>query len=128
MAGIIKKLLQTDTTPSAVKATTAPSENSRLSKSGADLRRMLKRPVVTEKSVAAGVQNTYVFEVVSTANKITIARAVAAVYGIKPVAVRTLPVHSRRRVRGRIIGRTGAWKKAMVTLPKGKSITMVEGV
>lgn len=132
MASIIKKLLQTDEAPvvekkktTAAKASTTPSVQSA---AGPDLRRVLKRPLVTEKSVAAGAMQTYVFAALPSANKITIARAVQAAYGIKPISVRTLPIRSRGRVRGRISGRTSAFKKAIVTLPKGKTITVVEGV
>ena len=84
------------------------------------------RPVVTEKSTAANSLNQYVFSVVREANKIAIAKAVEKQFGVKPVSVNVSWVRTKKRTRGRIIGKTKAWKKAVVTLPAGKTIAAAE--
>lgn len=69
-----------------------------------------------------------VFDVDSKANKTQIAQAVEAIYKdkkVKVIKVNTINVGSKqRRVRG-FIGKTAAFKKAVVTLRPGDSI---EGV
>ena len=90
------------------------------------VRSVIKKPVVTEKSSLLNSQNQYVFAVAQSANKLQVSRAVEQVYGVKPVAVRVITVSGKTRVRGRIYGRTPDWKKAIVTLPAGKSIRVSE--
>lgn len=91
-------------------------------------REILVRPVISEKSALASTQSKYVFEVSKNANKFMVANAVAEKYGVRPVAVRVSTVPSKTRYRKNIAGKIGAWKKATVTLPAGKSITVVEGL
>lgn len=90
--------------------------------------RVLVRPVISEKSSNAAADSKYVFEVVSDANKFMIADAVEKTYGVRPETVRVVSMPAKHRFRRRIKGTVGSWKKAVVTLPKGKSITIVEGV
>jgi len=96
-------------------------------KKGQPIFGVLLRPIVTERTSALNALNQYVFEVASSANKITVAKAVFFRYGIKPVRVNisNYPGHSVRY--GRNIGRTKSWKKAIITLPEGKSINIYEG-
>ena len=90
--------------------------------------RVIVRPLITEKATQLGKDNQYAFVVAPDANKIMVARAVAAIYGVKPSAVRMMRVSGKRKHTGKITGRRKDWKKAMVTLPKGKSIQIYEGV
>lgn len=87
---------------------------------------VLLRPIVTERTSLLNALNQYVFEVAESANKITVAKAVLSRYGIKPVKVNicNYPGHSIRY--GRNSGRTKSWKKAIITLPEGKSINVYE--
>ena len=93
-----------------------------------DVKHMLLHPVVSEKASFLHTKNQYIFAVQSETNKILIAKAVEAVYGIKPTAVRISWVRGKTRVRGKRRGRTANWKKAVVTLPAGKTIAVSEGV
>jgi len=86
------------------------------------------RPLVTEKSAILASQNTYSFVVEKNANSIQVASAIEKMYGIKPVRVSTQNLRGKRVARGKIAGCRSAWKKAFVTLPKGKSINIYEGV
>jgi len=90
--------------------------------------RILVKPLVTEKATDLGSQNKYIFAVTAQANKIEITKAINEVYGIKPVAVNIIKMKGKRIRYGRISGRTKNWKKAIVTLPEGKSIKIYEGV
>lgn len=92
------------------------------------LARILVRPLVTEKAATLTSSGQYVFEVDLKANRHQVAAAVFAVYGIKPVKVGILNMR-REPVRfGRGRGMRKAWKKAIVRLPKGKTISVHEGV
>lgn len=78
---------------------------------------VIKRPIVTEKSVAATTLNKYTFEVLPTATKIEIAQAIEAAYpGRKVTKVTTIykPSHAKRV--GYNYGRTQSGKKAVVTI------------
>lgn len=90
--------------------------------------RVLVRPLLSEKSVRHEAMGTYTFVVVKTATKPAIKAAVEKVYGIRPVNVRIAHVDGKDVRFGNTMGRRNEWKKAMVTLPKGKSISIHEGV
>jgi large subunit ribosomal protein L23 len=89
------------------------------------------RPVVSEKSTVLGDQGKYVFEVAPTANKIQIKQAIEAAFANKRVqvsAVNILHVPGKVRRRGRSVGMTRSWKKAVVTLREGQRLDLFEGV
>ena len=46
-------------------------------------------------------------------------------FGVKVLGVNTLRVPSKFRRRGRTVGKTQAWKKAMVTLQEGNTIEVL---
>lgn len=111
----------------ALNASTAKTSK-KIDAKKSSARAIIRRPVITEKSALLGSQNQYVFAVEKTANKIQIAKAVEAEYGVRPTIVRVMSMPTKARVRGKIHGRVAAWKKAVVTLPAGKSINVSEGV
>lgn len=83
---------------------------------------IIKRPVITEQSMAETEFKKYTFEVAKDANKVEIRQAVEAIFNVKVVKVNTLNVKSKpKRVRYQE-GRTRTWKKAMVTLAEGETI------
>jgi large subunit ribosomal protein L23 len=89
------------------------------------------RPVVSEKSTLLGDQGKYVFEVAPEANKIQIKRAVEEAFANKKVqvdSVNIVHVSGKERRRGRSIGYTRSWKKAIVTLRAGQRLDLFEGV
>jgi large subunit ribosomal protein L23 len=89
------------------------------------------RPVVSEKSTVLGDQGKYVFEVAPTANKIDIKRAVEQAFANKKVqvsSVNIVHVSGKVRRRGRSVGMTRSWKKAIVTLRAGQRLDLFEGV
>lgn len=89
---------------------------------------ILVKPIITERSGDLGVQNKYVFEVAEKANKVEVSKAVKEVYGIRPVKVNIIKMKGKRVRFGRTFGKRKDWKKAIVTLPQGKTINVYEGV
>lgn len=83
---------------------------------------ILLRPHTSEKAVSSQAQNQYTFEVAPSTSKIEVARAVRDLYGIKPLKVAVLNVSGKRIRFGRTAGETKSWKKAVITLPPGKTI------
>jgi large subunit ribosomal protein L23 len=93
---------------------------------------ILKRPIVTEKMTTLQEKGQYAFEVVSSANKVSIARAVEKKFSVTVVRVRTArhkgKAKSQMTRRGRFAGRTSSWKKAIVTLKQGDKIEFFQNV
>ena len=78
---------------------------------------VIKRPIITEKSMAATTLNQYTFEVVSDATKVEIQQAVELAFpGRKVSKVRTVYMPSHAKRVGRYVGRTQSSKKAIVTI------------
>jgi large subunit ribosomal protein L23 len=89
------------------------------------------RPVVSEKSTVLGEEGKYIFEVAPDANKIQIKAAVEEAFSNKKIqvaAVNILHVPGKVRRRGRSVGKTRSWKKAIVTLRAGQRLDLFEGV
>lgn len=75
------------------------------------------RPLVTEQGMHfANAKNAYTFEVHKKANKVQIRNAVQRLYNVKVTDVRTANVKGKPRRRGRTMGTTKSWKKAVVVL------------
>jgi large subunit ribosomal protein L23 len=90
--------------------------------------KIIKRPLLTEKSNRLLEQNKYVFEVAKEANKFQIKQAIEKIFGVNVVKVNTLNQRGKpRRIRFQI-GKRPDWKKAIVTIEKGQSIPIFEGV
>ena len=89
-----------------------------------DLSQVFITPVITEKAYAAQEQGKYAFKVNKNTNKIQVKEAFIKFYGIKPVNVNiiTTKTKSRSAGRGRDIQKRTSDKRAIITLPKGKTI------
>ena len=89
-----------------------------------DPREVIIRPIISERTYTRMENNVYTFEVAKSANKIEIAQAVEAIFGVKVVKVNTSNVKAKpKRVRYQL-GKTRTWKKAMVTVAEGDSIAI----
>jgi large subunit ribosomal protein L23 len=53
---------------------------------------------------------------------------VEALFGVHVVDVRTVSVKSKPKRRGAVVGRTRAWKKAIVRVRPGESIPIFQGL
>ena len=90
--------------------------------------RVLVKPMITEKATNLGSTNQYVFMVDIDTNKIEVGKAIQEIYGVKPVSVNIIKVKGKKVNRGRIVGKRKDFKKAVVTLKKGDTISVYEGV
>ncbi len=85
---------------------------------------LIHRPIVTEKATLLLENNQYTFEVSPKATKPEIRAAVESLFDVKVVAVKTQnPPRKTRRV-GKFMGHRPLYKRAIVTLAAGDSITL----
>ena len=94
---------------------------------------IILKPIVTEKMTTAGEKlNRYGFEVVRTANKVEIKKAVEELYNVQVLDVNTLIVAPKTKQRytksGLIRGAKAAYKKAIVTLKEGETIDFYSNI
>ena len=91
---------------------------------------LIRRPLITEKATRMkDASGTICFEVAPEANKIEVARAITALFGVKVADVRIANRRGKMKRVGRFAGRRRDWKKAYVRLAPGeKSIEFFEGV
>ncbi|NEP56154.1 MAG: 50S ribosomal protein L23 [Symploca sp. SIO2G7] len=93
-----------------------------------DLADLVLRPIVTEKATILLEQNKYVFEVIPKATKPEIKAAIESLFEVKVVSVNTLRLPRKKRRVGRFIGYKPQYKRAVVTLADGDSITLFPDV
>ena len=94
-----------------------------------DPRQIVKWHLLTERTTRLKSDNNeYVFEVDRKATKYTIRQAVEKAFKVKVESVRTMIMPGKLRRIRRDAGKTSAWKKAIVRLKTGQSITMFENV
>ena len=90
---------------------------------------IIKRPILSEKSSArAEAYNQVAFEVVLSATKPEIQRAVERFFKVKVARVNTVVVPGKAYRTKAGEAKTSSWKKAMVTLKKGEKIEFFKGV
>lgn len=77
---------------------------------------IIRKPVITEKSMEAMGGKKYTFLVHPSANKVQIKRAVEEVFGVKVADVKTINSLGKVKRLGVHIGRRASTKKAVVTL------------
>lgn len=105
-----KKEAKTTTAPAVKAAVNGPANS------------IIVRPIVTEKSSRIASARQYVFEVKVGATKVDVRNAVHQLYGIRPTGVSMMNMRGKIVRYGRTWGKTNNRRKAMVTLPEGKSI------
>lgn len=93
-----------------------------------NLRDVLIKPYITEKTTAMMADNKYTFIVPLTANKIEIRQAVEQIFKVKVLDVSTLRVLGKTKRMGKHIGKRPDFKKAIVKLAPGERIEFFEGV
>lgn len=90
--------------------------------------KVLVKPLITEKATNLVEQGKYAFIVSLNTNKIEIAKAVKDIYGVEVTAVNIIRMQGKRVTRGKVKGKRNDFKKAIVSLKKGQSIELYEGV
>ncbi|MEK3888999.1 50S ribosomal protein L23 [Bacillus sp. FSL K6-3431] len=81
-----------------------------------DARDVLKRPVITERSMELTAEKKYTFEVDVKANKTQVKDAVESIFGVKVAKVNVLNYKGKFKRMGRFGGYTNKRRKAVVTL------------
>lgn len=89
---------------------------------------IIRRPIITEKSMRLAQKGFYTFEVDKKAYKLQVGKMVAKKFGVKVLGVKTVSVKgklkSQRRVRK--LYKTSGFKKAIVQVGKGDKIAIFE--
>ncbi|MDE6481888.1 MAG: 50S ribosomal protein L23 [Alphaproteobacteria bacterium] len=79
---------------------------------------ILRRPIISEKAAKLSENNSVAFEVAIEATKEDVARAVQAIYNVKPTKVNIVVTKGKvKTFRGRSTGTQRTVKKAYVSLP-----------
>lgn len=81
-----------------------------------DVRDVILRPIITERSTEMMSENKYVFEVAPKTNKTEIKQAIEKIFGVKVESVNTMNVKGKPKRMGRYVGKRKDWKKAIVKL------------
>lgn len=89
---------------------------------------IIKKPCLTEKAMSFQDDNKVVVEVDTRANKIEIKNAMEKLFNIKVKNVHTINQVGKKRRVGRYLGKTGDWKKAVITLAEGQKLDFLENL
>jgi large subunit ribosomal protein L23 len=90
---------------------------------------IIRRPIISERSMDDMGEKRYTFEVDKRANKVEIKKAVEKIFGVKVEKVNTMVVLGKYKRMGMHVGKRPDWKKAIVTLtPDSKEIEFFEGM
>lgn len=89
---------------------------------------LLKKPLISEKSMKQAKSNEYTFKVAKEATKLQIARLISDKFAINVLNVRTITTKSKTKMQKRVRKsyQVGGFKKAVVQLKKGQSIPLFE--
>ena len=93
-----------------------------------NLRDVLIRPLITEKTNAGMQDNKYTFIVPLNANKVEIRQAVESIFKVKVLNVNTVRVMGKVKRMGNHSGKRPDVKKAIVKVFPGQRIEFFEGV
>ena len=80
-------------------------------------------PVITEKSEKMKEQGKYAFKVDAKATKTQIKKAIESIFNVKVEKINTLNSHPKKKRVGKYTGMTNKYKKAIVKLAKGNTIS-----
>ncbi len=94
---------------------------------------IILKPIVTEKMTTQSENfNRFGFVVSKKANKIQIKKAIEEMYGVIVESVNTMRYGGKRKSRytrtGIVTGKTGSFKKAIVTLAEGDTIDFYSNI
>ena len=91
---------------------------------------IIKKPVITERSMSGIAESKYVFEVATSANKVEIKKAIEEIFDVTVIKVNTLNVNGKAKRTGSYpMGKTASWKKAIVKLSEdSKNIELFENM
>nr|YP_010330173.1 ribosomal protein L23 [Porphyridium aerugineum]UNJ17889.1 ribosomal protein L23 [Porphyridium aerugineum] len=85
---------------------------------------VIKYPIITDKATRLIEENQYSFFVNPKANKDIIKAAVEYIYNVKVIAVNTYHPPRKKRTLGKFSGNRAHYKRAIITLASGNSISL----
>ena len=81
-------------------------------------------PIITEKSAMMEAEGKYAFKVDVRANKTQVKKAIEEAFNVKVEKVNIMNNHPKDRRVGRYTGKTNRYKKAIVKLAEGHTISL----
>lgn len=84
---------------------------------------MIFAPVITEKSSILEQEGKYVFKVDVRANKTQVKQAIEKIFDVKVEKVNIMNTHPKDKRVGKYTGKSNRYKKAIVKLAKGSTIS-----
>lgn len=85
---------------------------------------LVRRPIVTEKATLLLENNQYTFEVDPRATKPQVKAAIEELFDVKVIGVNTQNLPRQKKRVGKFAGYRSQYKRAVVTLAPGNSITL----
>ena len=90
---------------------------------------IILEPVISEQSMDVAQDKKYTFKVATDANKTQVKLAVEEIFRVEVARVNIMNYDGKVKRMGRTVGRTAAYKKAIVTLtPQSKDIEFFQGL
>ena len=93
-----------------------------------EMLKVLKQPVISEKSFASADAGKYVFVVDKKSTKTEIRNAIEKSFSVNVVSVNTLIISGKVKRFGKSFGKRSDFKKAIVTIKKGQTIEDFKGI
>jgi large subunit ribosomal protein L23 len=85
---------------------------------------LIRRPLITEKATRLLELNQYTFEVMPKASKPDIRAAIEYLFDVKVTGISTMNLPRKKKRVGKYLGYKPQYKKAIVTLAEGDTITL----
>ena len=92
--------------------------------SSPQLASIVKYPLISDKTTRLLENNKYTFFVDKRANKLIIKKVIEYLFDVEVEKINTLITAKKKRTVGRYSGYRAQYKKAIVTLKKGNTITL----
>lgn len=121
-------VVKTEGSVKTAKKTPKKTETKKVGSVKGSAYRIVIKPLVSEKASVAEMHGKYTFLVNKNNNKTEIKQAVKQIYGVMPTDVSVMNFEGKRTRAGALPGKRSDFKKAIVTLPKGHTISIHEGV
>lgn len=87
------------------------------------MRNVLIKPIITEKSIKQTKENKYTFSVNKNSNKLEVKKAIVDAYKVDVLSVNIFNIKGKsKNFRGKPVGKTRNWKKAIISIKKGQNI------
>ena len=83
-------------------------------------------PVITEKTSLQATDNKFIFEVIASAKKTDIEKAVKEIFGVDVIGINIINTKGKvKKFKGKV-GKKSDIKKAIVTMKKGQQIDLAK--